>query len=198
MRLRETLGMAMLAIVLVVGAPPAQTQDGAKRDHDAEMAAYMKASAPGEAHKRLEALAGSWTVTSRAWMAPGQPPAESTGSAEVKAILGGRFIQEEFTGDMMGMPFAGLGLTGYDNIRKKYTTAWVDNLSSAILTLEGTYDDAAKSYSYAGQYADPMTGSTKEMRIVMRVVDRDHHVSEFLDPVDGKWVKVMELSYKRK
>jgi hypothetical protein len=30
-------------------------------------------------------------------------------------ILGGRFLQQEFAGEMMGGTFLGIGLTGYDN-----------------------------------------------------------------------------------
>jgi hypothetical protein len=134
----------------------------------------------------------------KAWMAPGQPPTEATGSAEVKSLFGGRFIHEEFHGSMMGEPFSGIGMTGYDNATKKYVSTWTDSMSTNIMRTEGSYDAAKKAYTYDASYVDPLMGP-KTMRIVARVLDKDNHVSEFFEPgPDGQWVKMMELAYKRK
>ena len=121
------------------------------------------------------------------------------GTAEVKPVLDGRFVHEDFSGEFQGMPFRGVGVTGYDNVRKHYLSTWMDNFGTSIMTMTGSYDDATKTYTYTGQYPDPMTGKDKAMRIVMKVVDDNKHVSEFFDPApDGKWTKTMELTYTRK
>jgi hypothetical protein len=62
-------------------------------------------------------------------MEPGQPPLESEGTAEHKMILGVRYLQQAFTGDMMGTPFGGIGLNGYDNQKQKFVSTWVDSMS---------------------------------------------------------------------
>ena len=31
---------------------------------------------------------------------------------------------------MMGMPFEGIGRTGYDNVTGKYWSTWIDNMST--------------------------------------------------------------------
>ena len=65
------------------------------RDSKAAMEHYKKLAAPGEPHKLLASLAGSWTTKTKEWMEPGKPPVESTGSAEMKMLLDGHFLQQK-------------------------------------------------------------------------------------------------------
>src|SRR5262245_57964290 len=88
-------------------------------DQAAMMAAMEKYATPGENHAHLKALVGSWTATVKFWMAPGAPAQESTATSECKLIMGDRYLQEEVRGSFGGMPFQGMGLTGYDNLKKK-------------------------------------------------------------------------------
>ncbi len=87
---------------------------------DQAMEFYKKLGTPGIAHQLLAGMAGSWSTKTRNWMGPDRPPMEWTGSSEQKIILDGRFLQQEFAGDMMGKLYNGIGFTGYDNHRKKY------------------------------------------------------------------------------
>ena len=107
-------------------------------DPQAMMEMYKKLAMPGEPHKLFASLAGSWTTNSKEWMEPGKPPTESTGTAELKMLLDGRFLYQEFTGKMMGHPFSGIGIDAYDNITKKYVTAWMDTMGTGIFIMEGT------------------------------------------------------------
>ena len=79
------------------------------------------AGTPGAAHKALEPLVGNWTAEVKSWMTPGAPPTVSQATAKSTWVMNGRFVQQEFTGDFMGKPFRGVGLTGYDNTKKKYS-----------------------------------------------------------------------------
>ena len=36
------------------------------------------------------------------------------------------------------------------------------------------------------------------MKLSMGWTDANNHVTEFYDQADGKWVKIMEIAYKRK
>lgn len=202
MHLNRYACSALLVCALLATGAPAFAQDHGhgqpQMDEKAMMEAYMKASAPGEHHANLKAFTGTWTTKSKAWMAPDKPPMESTGMATTTEVLGGRFVREEYEGNFMNMPFKGMGLTGYDNAKKKYTSMWVDNMSSHILTLEGDYDAAKKIYTFDTEYVDPLMGQTK-MRLMIRMIDDNHHVTEFYSPTpDGKWAKAMEIAYTRK
>src|SRR3989442_441387 len=74
-------------------ANPAKTSDqAAPTDEKAMMEAWAKVATPGEAHKWLEPVVGTWDAKITMWMTPGAPPQESTGTSENKWVLGGRFV----------------------------------------------------------------------------------------------------------
>jgi len=170
---------------------------------DPQMAEMMKkaeeAAAPGAAHKKLEPFVGEWNAEVKMWMSPDAPPTVTKGSAKSTWVMNGRFVQEDFSGEMMGKPFKGMSLTGYDNVRQKYRSVWVDDMSTTIVTSEGDADDAGKVFTFGGNYACAMTGEkNKESTMVYRVLNRDKHVFEMYDLAEGKKIKMMEITYTRK
>ncbi|MCI0568906.1 MAG: DUF1579 domain-containing protein, partial [Acidobacteria bacterium] len=169
-----------------------------KMDHDAMMEAYKKAAAPGEPHKQLASLSGSWTTKTKHWMEPGTPPEETTGSCEQKMVLDGRFLQQECTGEMMGSPFTGIGITGYDNLTKKYVTTWMDSQGTGIFVMEGTGSADGKTITQKGSHADPM-GGRMHHRAVTKIVDDNTEIFEMYGSgKNGKEMKMMEITYTRK
>ena len=50
-------------------------------------------------------------------------------------ILGGRYLEQRYEGTMMGQPFSGIGVTGFDNYKKKFVSTWVDSMGTAIMTM---------------------------------------------------------------
>jgi len=199
MKLRPLLLVAA-ALALAAGAAAAQTSaEKAKADEAAAMEAYMKLNAPGEPHRLLAGLAGAWDMEVRTWPAPGAPPSISPGKAETRMIMGGRFVQEAVTSEMMGMPFEGISLTGYDNIKKKYVGIWMDSMTTGVFHCEGDYDAAAKTLTMTGTTFDPMAGKEVLARTVTRFETADRHVFEWHAPgPDGKPIKSMEIVYTRR
>jgi hypothetical protein len=113
-------------------------------------------------------------------------------------ILGGRFLQQEFAGDMMGNPFNGIGVAGYDNHTQKYISTWMDSMGTAILVFEGTASADGKTITQESRYDDPIKGPLK-WRSVTRVVDENTHVFEMYEAGEsGKEEKMMEITYTRK
>ena len=165
----------------------------------AEQEAMMKAMSPGEQHKHLARLAGDWTFTNKMWMAAGAPPAESSGTMHGETILGGRYVQSVWKGNMMGMDFEGHGTGGYDNVAKKYVSSWVDNMGTGILYSTGSCDADGKKCEEKGSMIDPMTGKESYMRSVTSWTGNDSFVMEMYGPdPSGKEMKWMEMSVKRK
>lgn len=109
------LTFTVLCIVLLASIASAKKAEK-QMDPQAMMETYKKLATPGEPHKQFASLAGSWMTQSKEWMEPGKPPMESTGSVEMKMLLDGRFLQQEFSGNMMGQPYSGVGITAYDNL----------------------------------------------------------------------------------
>jgi len=167
-------------------------------DQQAEMEAYMKLATPGEPHKLFATLAGSWTTTTKEWMEPGKPPTESTGTAEMKMLLDGRFLYQEYTSQMMGQPFSGIGIDGYDNLRKKYVTTWIDTWGTGIFQMEGTASPDGKTITLNGRHDEPGGGHMTH-RAVWKIVDGDTQTFDMYGTHQGgKEMKVLEITYNRK
>src|SRR5579859_3746178 len=97
----------------------AKSGSGKSDDERQEMQKRMEAAGtPGPAHKALDALAGNWKTEVKCWMEPGGSPHVSLGTAKASWVLNGRFLKEEFHGEVMGKPFTGRSLMGYDNIKE--------------------------------------------------------------------------------
>ncbi len=157
------------------------------------------AGTPGAAHAVLEPLIGEWTAEVKWWLAPDAPPTVSNGTATVTWAMNGRFVREDFEGDMMGKPFHGMGLTGFDSQKQKYNSVWVDNMSTAIFTSQGAAEQDGKMITFDGKMDCPMTGE-KDMTVrhVLRIDSRDRHVFEMHNPSKGDNSKAMEITYTRK
>jgi hypothetical protein len=156
---------------------------------------------PGDAHKKLEALVGTWDAEVKSWVAgPKSEPNISKGIAEYKMSLGGRYLLEEVSAEMMGQPMSGVGYTGYDNFKKKYVGFWVDNMGTGMLTMEGTLDKDGKSITMWGRMDEPTTGEKdKKVKYVTRIIDADKHMFEMYDlSTWGDKNPVMEITYTRK
>jgi hypothetical protein len=167
-------------------------------DMQTMMAVYTKLATPAAPHKMLAGMEGSWNAKTKFWMEPNKPPTESTGTCEQKMILGGRFLQQEFTGDMMGSPFTGIGVTGYDNHTRKYISTWMDSMGTAILVFEGTASADGKTITQESRYDDPIKGALK-WRSVTRIINENTHVFEMYETgKSGKEEEMMEITYTRK
>ncbi len=161
------------------------------------MEIYKKLGTPGAPHRELAHMEGSWNVSGRFWMEPGRPPVESKGRSEQKMILDGRFLQEEFTGEMMGAPFTGLSFMGYDNHTEKYVSTWMDSMSTTVMVFEGSADADGGTITQTSRYDDPIKGPM-EWRSVTRPVDDDTMEFEmFTTDKSGKEEKMMEMTYTR-
>lgn len=170
------------------------------------MAVMMEMAKPGEAHKRMQHLVGTWSYQSKWWMSPEAPPSESSGTAVTRAVMDGRYLISDHTskmqmpgpdGKMAEMEFKGMAVEGYDNAKKKYVASWIDNMGTGIMNLEGRYDPDTKTLTYYAEY-EPMPGMKMKIREVVTHKDNDHHTLEFFEDRAGKEVKTMQIDYARK
>lgn len=188
-----------LSLVLTASVAMAKDKKQAKQmDEQAMMEMYQKLATPGEPHKLFTSLAGSWTTSTKEWMEPGKPPTESTGTAEMKMLLDGRFLYQEFTGNMMGQPFSGVGIDAYDNMTKKYVTAWMDTMGTGIFMMEGTASADGKTITLKGSHPEPGGGKMTH-RAVWKIVDGNTQTFDMYGTHHrGKEMKMLEIAYTRK
>ncbi len=173
------------------------------------MKKWMDSIEPGKHHKHLEQFVGSWNTTTKMWFSgPDGPAMETKGTSEVKWVLGKRFLMEEHHGSMMmpdmsgGMkkvPYEGIGLTGYDNVRNMYSGSWCSNLGTNMLTMKGGVDPSGKTFRMYGEMDEPMLNVYgRTVKYVTRIVDDDTHIFEIIDLHASDDYTVIEITYKRK
>lgn len=170
------------------------------------MAQMMELGKPGENHKLIAPLVGDWTYTVKMWMDPSAPPTESKGTSTRKMVMDGRFYIADAKGTfqmpgpdgkMKDFSFTGMSIEGYDNVKKKFVSTWIDNMGTMILMSEGNYDAASKTFTYNAD-CEMMPGMPMKIREVIKVVDNDHHVFEWYENRGAGEAKTMEISYTRK
>ena len=195
-------GFIAIIAILLIGATLGGfvMAEDKKPSMDDMMAAYAKYMNPGPQHKLLDPMVGSWDCASRMWMDPDSLPFESKAVSEKQWVLGGRFIQEDASGDMMGTSFHGFGFTGYDLINQEYIRVWFDEMSTSIMFSKGQVDPTGKIFTYYSEYKDPMDNmKEKTSKSVVTIVDNNKHMFEAYEKgPDGKDRKSFDITYTRK
>jgi hypothetical protein len=170
-------------------------------DSATEMKAMMDYATPGDMQKMLAASNGTWNEETTWWHNEGAPAQKSTGTAVNTMIMGGRYQSSKHTGTMMGMPFEGQSIVGYDNAKKKFVSSWIDNWGTGIMMMEGMWDNGTKSITMTGTMPDVCRpGKTCTMKEVLTMVDDNTQKMEMYgpDPKTGKEFKTMEMTLTRK
>jgi hypothetical protein len=181
--------MVITLLLLVFSLPVAAPQE--KRQDRAEM---LKATQPGEHHKQLESLAGSWDVVVKFKYGPG-PERQSKARCEAKWVLGGRFLQQEYENES-GQRV--LQFFGYDNQKKRFFISKMDNMDTGVLYTEGDISEDGKAITLVGNRTDPLSGKTGRLRIVTTLIDPDHYRVEWYQVgEDAKEERVVAMEHAR-
>jgi len=175
-----------------------QTTPGGSHPDQQEMQKRMQAAGtPGPAHKSLEALAGEWKAEVKCWQQPGGAPETSNATAKTRWILNNHFLEEEFHGEMMGKPFTGKSIIGYDNTRQTFKMIWLSDVQTSIFVSEGKGEEGNKVITLQGKADCPATNQRDvQMKTVFRVLGPDKHIFEMYDGSKGN-AKTMEITYTR-
>jgi hypothetical protein len=146
---------------------------------------------PGPEHEKLKKFEGTWdgTVTLGG--------AESKGTATYKMGLGGFWLTLDFRGEFGGEKFEGRGTTGYDPIKKKYTSIWVDSMSPSIMFMEGAFNKDGTMYTETGE-GPGMDGKPVKMKSVYEFKDKDTILFTMYNVQDDKDQESFKITYKRK
>lgn len=185
---------------------PAKTTTSSNAPTAEEMKQMMELSKLNENHKLLATTAGTWSYTVKMWMDPTGKPTESTGTATRKAIMDGRYVSGEYhgkfkmpgaDGKMKDMDFTGMSMDGYDNVKKKFVSGWVDSMGTGIMMMDGTYDAATKTFTYSGDY-EMMPGVKEKFRQVIKMTDATHMTMEYYEDRGQGETKTMEINYTKK
>jgi Protein of unknown function (DUF1579) len=210
--MRKSIAIVVAGVCMVAGVLGLQSQAQDKApdkvadkapampggmDMNAMMKAWEAYATPGPEHAHLAKMAGEWDTFVED-LTPGMGNEKSTGSASSKMIMGGRFLLEEFKGTMMGQPFEGMALLGYDNIRKEYVSTWIDTMGTGVAVMYGTMPNKT-TMDMAGECSCPMLD--KPMKMVSSTVsesDDKHVMTMNMSSQDGQPMGAMRITYTRK
>jgi hypothetical protein len=193
--------LTFVVAILLLASPIWAQQEGEQPEMPSpeQMEAVMKLLQPGEHHEHMAQTVGKWKTVAKMWQMPGAPPTESEGTSEVVAVMDGRYFKTTYDGTFMGQPFNGMGIDGYDNIRKKHVGSWIDTMGTGIMNYEGTCSDDHKVLTTYAEVDDPMSGQRIKMRQVTTSIDKDHFKYEAFakNPMGEGEMQVMEIMYSR-
>jgi hypothetical protein len=165
---------------------------------EAEMMAQWQAAAtPSAGHARLMSMVGTWRATTTFTMTPGAPPQVHPGSSVHRLVLGGRYLEQVYKGTAMGMPFEGIGYTGYDNVQQRYVGSWMDTFGTGMMTSVGVGRPTDDRIDFSCEAVEP-SGQKRIFEAIIRIRDHAHHSYEMWtkDP-NGKKYRTMIVEYER-
>lgn len=195
--------LQLLSISLLVGClvARAQSPDNPESPMSAEeLDAWTETlGKPGPEHDVLGLLVGSWKGTVRVWADANQPPDRAAFELERKWILGGRYIQEEYSIETGEDPFRGVGLIGYNVAEGIYEVLWLDNQSTTHYLETGYYNSKTKVLTTRGNERDPATGFQLFRRSELSLADPDRHTMiGYSTDETGEQFKAIEIVFVRK
>ena len=192
MKLIKTFLVVASAVFLFTNISFAQDQN-----QEEAQKIWMEYMTPGWAHELMASHAGEWKSVTTYWMDPSAPPQTMEGTSKNEMIMGGRYLKSTHSGEMMGMPFEGMSIEGYDNAKKEFTSVWIDNLGTGTSISTGKYDKATNSIIYIGTVYEPTQGKDCVKEIV-KYIDKDHHTIEMYYVMDDRKLKQCRLNLQGK
>jgi hypothetical protein len=143
-------------------------------------------------------IAGSWSIRNVVYPEHGDSLTTS-GTSEVKAAYGDRFLIEEFSVARKGGPMRGTIWWGYDDLRKKFTSAEIDSAGTGLTAVSGLFDAPTNTLTLSGTvWSAPLNRETP-LRLVVHIDGDDKHTIEIYGAdASGGEVKRQEVVYTRK
>ncbi|MBK8976946.1 MAG: DUF1579 family protein [Planctomycetes bacterium] len=138
---------------------------------------------------------GSWDATLRMQVDPSAPATEERCREVVRAVCCGQYTWSDFSGTMMGMPFEGHALVGWDAPNEQFVCYWVDSFSATWSKTAGPFDADAGGLTLSGTCRGP-DGAPMTMREELSWRDADRRECRMTFESAGA-TQSMTLTYRR-
>jgi hypothetical protein len=136
---------------------------------------------------------GTWDVATEMRMDANAEFMPSAGVCTFNMVVGGAALQSNYSSNMMGMPFEGMGLTTYNTGTSQWMTTWVDNVGGHMSVYTGGLVDGKMVLT--GK--DIMAGATWDTRITEGPVKDGKFDFQIEHSTDGgkTWAVFMKSVY---
>jgi hypothetical protein len=122
-------------------------------------------------HARLTAMCGAWDVEMTFWFQPGAPGVTTKGTATIRPLFDGLFVEEKIEGALNGTPFTTMAWTGFNTSTHQYEATRIASTNTMRIAEAGGYDDKTKQFELNADY--PLAGDTWHQRTVIQVASAD-------------------------
>lgn len=115
----------------------------------------FKSSLASGPHHLLSRLCGSWKGTTKTYFEPDLLADESLWEGTIRSLLGGMFVQHDYTGSLQGKPLTGSAIYGFQISSKRFQGLWTDSFhnGTSMMFCEGVPNDAV--FNVLGHYDAP-------------------------------------------
>jgi len=161
------------------------------------MAQWQAAMTPSPAHARLMPMVGTWRAKTTFTMAPGVPEQVHGGTSVHRMVLGGRYLEQIYKGMSMGMPFEGIGFTGYDNVQQRYVGTWMDTMGTGLMNSVSVGNPTDERIDCVAEAIEP-SGQKRVFESIVRIHNHGRHSYEmWTKGPNGKSFRMMLIEYER-
>jgi hypothetical protein len=149
--------------------------------------------------KRLEYFVGKWDVAVK-FKLPDGKEGQGKAACEIKSILGGKFLHQEYKSKFMGQDLTVVQILGFDEAKNKFVEfdMHVEGTNAMTMYSEGSLAKDGKTLTLTGDTLDMMTGKPTKMKTVTTMVDADNYTLEWFFPNGDKMEQKVLLKHTRK
>lgn len=185
-----------LACWLAGAATTSQEAKEASMDHVSMEDMMAAMPMPTAEHKALQKRVGVWDADFK--MDMGGPEPMKSKAKMTYASFGPFWIVGTYEGDMMGQPFKGMEISGYDPETKQHVSFWLDTTSSAFSQMRGTWNASSKTLSMESEEPEMchLTGQMETMFETVEVMGDDKFVLKMRP--ESIPTATMEIVYTRR
>jgi hypothetical protein len=152
----------------------------------------MASQAPPPEVKVLEEDAGLWRAFVEVRPGPDAPIQTSEGTLSCRMC--GTWLVSDFKNETSG--FEGHGISGWDQIEKRYVATWVDPMRRGLVVMHGEWDPHARTMTFVGEMSRP-DGSRLRWREVTEKSAPNVRIFRSFVPTPPGELEVMTVRYER-
>lgn len=153
--------------------------------------------APGQEHRLLDVLTGTWNVAVSFPVAPGRN-VQGSATCEARWDLDGRFVRQEYRSTFGGKQLTIVRYLGFDRQKARFVEIQFESTHTDVMHNEGVYAPESGTITTAGRHVDAATGQSVTVRSVTTFVDQDAFtVQLFYGDAEGNDAKTIVLTHTR-